>query len=77
MRCKDIDGVKPPPIAIGTIIVDKLPRRYAHIYRLVDEILKDENISEELLKKIVAFLRKEWMQDYQADRRESRHLGKN
>jgi hypothetical protein len=48
-----------------------------HIYRLVDEILKAGDISEELLKEIVTLLRRKWMWSYQADRWESRRLGKN
>jgi hypothetical protein len=65
------------PIAIDSIIVDELPKRYMHIYRLVDEILEAGSISENLLERIVEILRNRWVWDYGFNKMEGKYLGKN
>lgn len=77
MKRKDFGIFKIQPINLASIIMDERDKRYMHIYRLVDEILEAEEISEELLEKIVVLLGRKWMWNHQADRRESRYLGKN
>ena len=53
-------------------------KRYVHIYRLVDEILKAGDISEELLRKIVRVLKRKWMNDYRNNKqRGEKNFGKN